>query len=60
MINANLHHKKVVSYFKESELGYDLVLGGVKHFGYYPNKVNNISEKKAQDLMQDLLAKSLI
>ena len=59
MINANQHHKKVVSYFEESKLGYDLVLGGVKHFGFYPDKINNISEKKAQESMQDLLAKKL-
>lgn len=59
MLNSNEHHKKVVSYFKESELGYDIVLGGVKHFGFYPDKVNNIREKKAQELMQDLLAKRL-
>ena len=59
MINTNEHHKKVVSYFKESKFGYDLVLGGVKHFGCYPDGINNITEKKAQKLMQDLLAKKL-
>lgn len=59
MENAEQHHKNVVSYFKESRLGYDLVLGGVKHFGYYPDKINNISEKKAQELMQDMLAENL-
>lgn len=59
MINADAHHKKVVSYFKESRLGYDLVLGGVKHFGYYPDGINNIKEKEAQILMQDLLAGEL-
>ena len=59
MINLNQHHKKVISYFKESKLGYDIVLGGVKHFGFYPDKTNNISEKKAQELMQDLLAERL-
>lgn len=59
MITLNEHHKKVVSYFKESKLGYDLVLGGAKHFGFYPDKINNIPEKKAQALMQDLLAKTI-
>ena len=59
MINSNAHHKKVVAYFKESKLGYDLVLGGVKHFGYYSDGVNSISEKKAQESMHDLLAKEL-
>ncbi|MBI2101774.1 methyltransferase domain-containing protein [Candidatus Woesearchaeota archaeon] len=59
MINSNEHHKRVISYFKESKLGYDIVLGGSKHFGCYPDGINNISEKKAQELMQDLLAKAL-
>lgn len=59
MANAEEHHRKVVSYFKESRLGYDLVLGGVKHFGYYPDGINNITEKKAQILMQELLAENL-
>jgi len=59
MANTEQHHEKVVSYFKESRLGYDLVLGGVKHFGYYPDGINNVSEKRAQELMQDLLAEKL-
>ena len=59
MVKLNNHHKKVISYFKESRLGYDLVLGGVKHFSYYPDGKNNLPEKKAQELMQDLLAESL-
>ena len=46
MVKLNNHHKKVISYFKESRLGYDLVLGGVKHFGYYPDEINNIPEKR--------------
>jgi len=59
MANSNFHHKKVVSYFKESKLGYDLVLGGVKHFGYYPDKINHITENKAQELMHNILEKKL-
>lgn len=59
MRNTNVHHKKIVSYFKESRLGYDLVLGGVKHFGYYPDKVNNIRENRAQELMHNILEKKL-
>jgi len=59
MANLGNHHKKVISYFKESEVGYDIVLGGVKHFGYYPHGIDNITEKKAQELMQDLLAQKL-
>ncbi len=54
-------YQKVVDYFQalESKIGYDLVLGGVKHFGYYPSEKAKISEKKAQELMQDLIAKKL-
>lgn len=42
-----------------SRLGYDLLLGGVKHFGFYPQGKENISERRAQNLMQDLLARKL-
>ncbi|MBI4452738.1 methyltransferase domain-containing protein [Candidatus Woesearchaeota archaeon] len=59
MENLKKHHQKVISYFKESELGYDVVLGGAKHFGYYPDGINNVTEKKAQELMQDLIAEKL-
>lgn len=54
-------YRKVVSYFStlESKFGYDLVLGGVKHFGYYPSDRTVISEKKAQFLMMDLVAEKL-
>ena len=54
-------YQKVIDYFStlESRLGYDLLLGGVKHFGYYPSEKMDISEKKAQELMQDLIAKKL-
>ena len=53
------HHKKVVDYFEKSRLGYDIVLGGTKHFGFYPDTKKYITEKKAQDFMQDLIAKNL-
>lgn len=54
-------YQKVIDYYNvfDSKIGYDLVLGGVKHFGYYPSKDGKISEKKAQELMQDLVAKKL-
>lgn len=54
-------YQLVVDYFisPESRIGYDLVLGGVKHFGYYPSGKINITEKKAQVLTQDLLANKL-
>ena len=59
MTSTNEHHKKVLSYFKESRLGYDLVLGGVKHFGYYSDGIDSITEKKAQESMHNLLAEKL-
>ncbi len=59
MTNKIKHHKKVIDYFEKSKLGYDLVLFGSKHFGFYPNAKKDISEKEAQKLMQDLLAKNL-
>lgn len=57
----NKNQKKVVGYYEnlESRLGYTFLTWNTKHFGYYPSKKNNISERKAQNLMNDLLAKSL-
>lgn len=59
MINEAKHHKKVKEYFEKSKLLYNITLGGAKHFGFYPNAKKDISEKRAQELMQDLLAKNL-
>lgn len=59
MINENRHHEKVLNYYKKSRLFYDTLLWGTIHFGYYPNAKKDISEKKAQILMQDLMAKEL-
>jgi len=60
MITDN-NQKKVVDYFNAigSRLGYDCLLWGSKHFGFYPDKIPDISEKEAQKLMQDLVAKNL-
>lgn len=43
----------------ESRIGYNLILWGAKHFGFYPDGVANIDERCAQKLMQDLLAEKL-
>jgi len=59
MRSETKHHKKVINYFEKSNLGYDIVLWGAKHFGFYPSAKKDISEKRAQELMQDLLAKNL-
>lgn len=53
--------KKVINYYTRigSKWGYDLVLGGVKHFGYYPNGQTKISEPEAQDNLHNLIAQKL-
>lgn len=58
----NSNQKKVINYYKniESKLGYTYLTWNTKHFGYYPSKSSPISERQAQDKMQDLLAKNLI
>lgn len=57
----NKDQKKVIDYYKnpESRLGYTFLTWDTKHFGYYPSKKSNISEKKAQQLTIDLLAEKL-
>lgn len=57
----NKNQKKVVDYYKnlESRLGYTFLTWDTKHFGYYPSKKPDISEKQAQVEMMDLLAKKL-
>ncbi len=52
------HFNRLNRYFEKSYLGYNLLLGGSKHFGYNPTN-ELISEKKAQILMQELVAKKL-
>ncbi len=52
------HFERVNRYYKMSEIGYDFVLGGSKHFGFYP-KDRKVSEKEAQILMQNLVGKKL-
>lgn len=53
------HHERVIDYFEKSKLGYDMLLWGAKHFGFYPDAKKGISEKRAQELMQDSIAKNL-
>ena len=50
--------ERLNKYFNFSRWKYNFFLGGSKHFGYYPNK-KWISTKKAQELMQDLVAEKL-
>lgn len=60
MISA-VQRKKIIKYYRtpESRWGYHHFLWGAKHFGYYPNKKSDITEQKAQMLLQDLVAKKL-
>lgn len=57
----NKNQKKVVDYYQnpESRLGYTFLTWDTKHFGYYPSKKSDISEKEAQILMIEQLAKRL-
>jgi SAM-dependent methyltransferase len=57
----NENQKKIVKYYTnpETKLGFDYLLWGSKHFGFYPTGKANITEKQAQILLQDLVAKSL-
>jgi sterol 24-C-methyltransferase len=55
------NQQKIVRYFSslESRLGYDYLLWGSKHLGFYPDGNGNITEKEAQVFLQDLVAKNL-
>lgn len=52
------HFERLNQYFEKSRVGYDIALCGSKHFGFYP-KGKKISEKEAQILMQEMVAKKL-
>lgn len=55
------NHQKIIRYYRrfESRFAYDWLLGGAKHFGFYPDGVANIPPQRAQELLQDLVAKNL-
>jgi len=57
----NTNQQKVVKYYTnlETKLIFDCVLWGSKHFGFHPIGKADISEKEAQILLQDLVAKNL-
>ena len=52
---------KVVGYYRkpESRLSYRLLLGGTKHFGYYPAGSSGLSMATAMRLMEDKLGATL-
>lgn len=53
--------QKVVQYYDNlgSRLGYKYILWGSQHFGFYPNKKADITEKEAQVLYNELVVKTL-
>jgi sterol 24-C-methyltransferase len=55
------HARNVVGYYQklESRLSYRLLLGGTKHFGYYPRGSGRLSMATAMRLMEDKLARTL-
>lgn len=57
----NKQRQKVIDYYQnlESRWGYTFLTWNTKHFGYYPSKKRDISEKEAQRMMSDLIAKKL-
>lgn len=58
LVSEKNHFKRLNEYFTKSRLGYDFLLYGAKHFGFYP-KNKKISEKGAQNLMHDLIGEKL-
>jgi sterol 24-C-methyltransferase len=55
------HRRRVVGYYHkpESRLTYRLVLGGTKHFGYYPDGARGLSMAAAMRLMEDQVGTAL-
>lgn len=53
--------EEILDYYhsKESRWGYKLVLGGVKHFGYYPEGSSKTSMRKAMQNMMDKVGETL-
>lgn len=55
------HARRVVGYYRspESRLAYRLLLGGTKHFGYYPAGAGRLSMTAAMRRMEDELGQAL-
>jgi sterol 24-C-methyltransferase len=55
------HQRRVTHYFRklESRLSYRLLLGGTKHFGYYPTGSKDVPMETAMRLMEDKLGETL-
>ena len=61
MTSSTLTKQSIINYYHthESLYGYDLILRGIKHYGYYPIGKENISIANAQELMSLQLGKEL-
>ena len=44
-MKENNPSKRVIDYFSKSKLGYDIILSGIKHFGFYNGVKKDITEK---------------
>jgi SAM-dependent methyltransferase len=55
------HARRVVGYYRspESRLAYRLLLGGTKHFGYYPEGAGRLSMTAAMRRMEDEVGRTL-
>ena len=53
--------QQVIAYYRrlESRLGYTLLLGGTKHFGWYPPGSERLPMRAALTLMEDRLGRAL-
>jgi sterol 24-C-methyltransferase len=53
--------QQVIAYYRrlESRLGYTLLLGGTKHFGWYPPGSRRLPMRTAMRLMEDRLGRAL-
>jgi sterol 24-C-methyltransferase len=53
--------QQVIAYYRrlESRLGYTLLLGGTKHFCWYPPGSERLSMRTAMTLMEDRLGRAL-
>ncbi len=53
--------QRIVDYYhtRESLWGYPLVLGGAKHFGYYPPEVRGLSMRQALRVMEEVMGRTI-
>lgn len=61
MAQGTGYQDKVIAYYDktESRLGYGLLFGGRKHFGYYPEGARHVSMGTAMRLMEDRVGAAL-